>query len=353
MTWFALLLGSPAFGGGPSITQVAESVRGLSTDERAEASAALQSLTVNDPYTRAAMQIPLALHHAVHGIDAKTLDPRAQKEWRALQAGLETHVAVLDALEVRLPEPGSSDALDGWDDRMHTRRELAQRRQALRAARHLAGAQHLPPGVLQGLLLRHAIGDVAQEGHHVAPAVGAVGRGRERRPEGLAAHAPHADLLEQGPPIAPQAVVQAHRGRLQHVVWSDDGTMVATAGFTANEVRVWSPGGELLQTFGQVRRPVELAFAPDGAQLAVATEDGRLGLWDVHTGMGLGSFGGPIGRIVAVRYDADGGTVRTMADDGWARAIPATVDAQVARACWMLRASGRSVAPCLSGSRLP
>lgn len=93
-----------------SITAVLQAIQQLEPEARAEAIASLRYLSVNCPYTRAALQLPFALHARVKGIDAETLDPFIARDWRTLQEGLATHVAVLEALEVDLALPPSLDA---------------------------------------------------------------------------------------------------------------------------------------------------------------------------------------------------------------------------------------------------
>ena len=94
-----------------SIRAVLAQVQALPPERRERAATALRRLTVRCPYTRAAMQLPLALHAAVLAIPADRLDRLVQHDWETLQHGLTTHVAVLDALGVQLQPPAPGDAL--------------------------------------------------------------------------------------------------------------------------------------------------------------------------------------------------------------------------------------------------
>jgi len=99
-----------------SIALIARQIHDLDPQARAQAADSLRILSVSDPYTRSAMQLPIALHRVVQGIPAESLEPLVQKDWLTLQEGLTTHVAVLDALGVDLPMPGPGDPLHGHED---------------------------------------------------------------------------------------------------------------------------------------------------------------------------------------------------------------------------------------------
>jgi hypothetical protein len=97
----------------PDIDAVAATVQGLPAAARDEAAASLRTLSVSDPYTRAALQLPFALNVALADLPATAFDPVARQEWLSLQAGVATHVAVLEALGVDLPAPGPGEPLFG------------------------------------------------------------------------------------------------------------------------------------------------------------------------------------------------------------------------------------------------
>lgn len=94
-----------------SIGAALAAVQALPPERRAHIATTLDGLTVRCPYTRAAMQLPLALHATVMGIAADRFDPLVRRDWETLQGGLTTHVAVLDALGVELHPPRPADAL--------------------------------------------------------------------------------------------------------------------------------------------------------------------------------------------------------------------------------------------------
>lgn len=96
-----------------SIAMIADDIDALSPARRAEAAAALRMLSVNCPYTRAALQLAFVLEAAVGEIDPLGLDPLVRRDWETLQDGLATHVAVLASLGVDLPVPVAGDQLHG------------------------------------------------------------------------------------------------------------------------------------------------------------------------------------------------------------------------------------------------
>ncbi|MEZ4240323.1 MAG: hypothetical protein R3F59_30055 [Myxococcota bacterium] len=75
-------------------------VRALPPERRAAAAAALRTLLRDDPYTRAALQLPVALRAAVAPIPAEAFDRVVRRDWAYLQTGLDVHVALLSALDV-------------------------------------------------------------------------------------------------------------------------------------------------------------------------------------------------------------------------------------------------------------
>lgn len=96
-----------------AVATLLRGVQALPPAQRAEAADALQFLAANCPYTRAALLLPLALHDTLQPIPAEHLDPLVQHDWAYLQRGLETHVALLEALGVDLADPAPGDHLFG------------------------------------------------------------------------------------------------------------------------------------------------------------------------------------------------------------------------------------------------
>lgn len=96
-----------------SIELTLQDIERLSPKRRAAVAESYRVLSVNCPYTRASMQLPLALHKVVMSIEPDRLDPLVQRDWANLQRGLTTHVAVIEALGGDLASPAPGDHLHG------------------------------------------------------------------------------------------------------------------------------------------------------------------------------------------------------------------------------------------------
>ncbi len=94
-----------------SMVRIAARIDQLPDQQRAQAAESLRFLSVDCPYTRAALQLPFVLHQGVMAVNPDTFEGPARTEWVVLQQGLALHVGVLDALDIDLPLPGTSDYL--------------------------------------------------------------------------------------------------------------------------------------------------------------------------------------------------------------------------------------------------
>ncbi|MEY4749586.1 MAG: hypothetical protein RIQ60_1800 [Pseudomonadota bacterium] len=122
----------------------------------------------------------------------------------------------------------------------------------------------------------------------------------------LLAGNPQVRTLDAGSPIYLQ------------IAFSPDGNQIA-AGTVAGEVRLWDahtgqPIGQPIK--GHEGTVYSVAFSPDGQRLASASEDKTLRLWDARTGQPIGQ---PIkvheGPVRSVAFSPDGLWVATVSDD--------------------------------------
>ena len=98
-----------------------------------------------------------------------------------------------------------------------------------------------------------------------------------------------------------------HEGAINSVVYSLDGTKIATAG-SDGTVRIWDPHTrqQLVEMKGHRGSVVAVAFSPDGAGLASASEDATLRLWDVATGEAVHVLDEGAADIHALAFSPDG-----------------------------------------------
>lgn len=88
-------------------------IQALSHQDQAMLAETVAELSVNCSYTRVSYQLPLVLQPRVQALDPAAFDPEAQTDLAHLKRGVQDHVAVMDALEVRLPIPQQGDFLWG------------------------------------------------------------------------------------------------------------------------------------------------------------------------------------------------------------------------------------------------
>jgi WD40 repeat protein len=99
--------------------------------------------------------------------------------------------------------------------------------------------------------------------------------------------------------------VSSEGGPVNHVAYSPDGSIFATAG-EDGVIRVWdSSSGELIQELqGHENRATYVAFSPDDELIASAGDDGTVRLWD-QVGRQTAAFDMPDNNVNSVEFSPD------------------------------------------------
>jgi WD40 repeat protein len=108
--------------------------------------------------------------------------------------------------------------------------------------------------------------------------------------------------------------LEGHQGNVYSVVFSPDGSQLATDGID-DIVRIWDSAGQQLAELKGVHSVV---FSPDGSQLATLGEDDTARIWD-STGQQLAELKGHQGYVSSVVFSPDGSQLATRGADGTAR----------------------------------
>jgi WD40 repeat protein len=111
-------------------------------------------------------------------------------------------------------------------------------------------------------------------------------------------------------------------GYIKGISYSPDGKLIATSGDTDGTVRLWDQSGKQvnqLQVFPAFtdRRVLDVSYSPNGQQVAIASQDGVIRIWNISTGQ-VKEFQGHNDWINAISFSPDGRFVLTASNDGTA-----------------------------------
>jgi WD40 repeat protein len=110
--------------------------------------------------------------------------------------------------------------------------------------------------------------------------------------------------------------LEGHLGSVSAIAFSADGKQLASAS-DDNTVKLWDPqSGALLQTLESHSDWVwAIAFSADGKQLASASDDNTVKLWDPQSGALLQTLESHSGSVGAIAFSADGKQLASASHD--------------------------------------
>jgi WD40 repeat protein len=132
--------------------------------------------------------------------------------------------------------------------------------------------------------------------------------------------------------------LEGHDDTVGTVVWSPDGTRIASATWM-QDVRIWDAvTGEVIHALR--RHPhrswgsdsqYSLAWSPGSERLASGGAEGALIIWDAASGEELLRRPAHIGNLQSVSWSADGRRLATWGIDGWVKVLDAGTADELAR----------------------
>ena len=115
-------------------------------------------------------------------------------------------------------------------------------------------------------------------------------------------------------------IVPPENNSVFNLAFSPDGTQLASTSNDAT-IQLWDTthNDTPITIRNHIGAPTALAFSPDGKILASGSDETLIQLWDTATGKWLTTFTGHIGYIDALVFSPDGTTLTSASLDGTIR----------------------------------
>jgi WD40 repeat protein len=127
-----------------------------------------------------------------------------------------------------------------------------------------------------------------------------------------------ADVLA-GRTAEPRAALKGHTDFIRRVVWSKDGSWLATAS-QDRSVRLWSAGDQKeIATLPHGSVVYGLALSPDGKRLASGCADNTIRIWDLATRDQVAELRGHNDYVKSVAFSPDGEQLVSASGDSTVR----------------------------------